>query len=225
MWGRHFLMTRLAAVFGAAALLACGPAVAAGSAAQNNIGQTSTAAAGAGPMTRFVLKCYDRAFNGDPTVYDDCFTEDFKAIGPETRMISTEPDGSLRGRAYIKAYHDMNHGDATAWNTLKFDTVWSLETGDTVVRLMRDSFADPKGSYAGIENIPPDRQVVIDGIFVDRLRDGKIASLFFTYDTMRFLTDIAGGDTKQVAAALIRMDAMMAQMRKAAVPGPPVAPH
>jgi ketosteroid isomerase-like protein len=198
------------------------------SAGQNGAGELSTAASTAvaatnvGPKTKFVLRCYDRAFVGDPKVYDDCFTEDFKSTGPETRMVSTEPDGSLRGRAYIKAYHDMNHGDAVAWNSVMMQTVWSVETDTKVIRLMREIFSKPKGSYAGIDNIPPDVTVTIDGIFVDTLRDGKIADQFFTYDTMRFITDVAQGDMKKVAGALVKMDAVMAEMKKAAASGKPV---
>ena len=54
------------------------------------------------------------------------------------------------------------------------------------------------------------------GIFVHTLRDGKIADQFFTYDTMRFISDVAQGDRKKVAGALVRMDAVMAEMKKGA---------
>jgi ketosteroid isomerase-like protein len=213
----------------ATALVLAGMAGGPARAGQNGAGELSTAASTAeaatnvGPKTKFVLRCYDRAFVGDPTVYDDCFTEDFKSTGPETRMVSTEPDGSLRGRAYIKAYHDMNHGDAVAWNSVMMQTVWSVETDTKVIRLMREIFSKPKGSYAGIDNIPPDVTVTIDGIFVDTLRDGKIADQFFTYDTMRFITDVAQGDMKKVAGALVKMDALMSEMKKAAASGKPVS--
>jgi hypothetical protein len=53
-----------------------------------------------GMKTRFVLDCYARVDRGDDaTVSTDCFTPDYKMIGPETRMLSKEPDGSLRGEA------------------------------------------------------------------------------------------------------------------------------
>jgi ketosteroid isomerase-like protein len=196
--------------------LACGPV---GAGEFSTAAATAQAATDVGPTTRFVLSCYDRAFVGDPKVYDDCFTEDFKATGPETRMVSTEADGSLRGRAYIQAYHDMNHGDAVAWGSVTMKTLWSVEANDKVIRLMRWVSSKPKGSYAGIDNIPPDLVVTIDGIFVDTIRDGKIAEQFFAYDTMRFITDIAQGDMKKVAAALVKMDAVMAAAKKAAAEG------
>jgi hypothetical protein len=118
---------------------------------------TAEVATNAGPKTLFVLKCYDRAFAGDPKVYDDCFTEDFKSIGPETRMMSRFADGSMRGREYIKAYHDMNTGDAVAWKSVMMKTAWSLETDTRVVRLMRNIFSQPKRSYAGIDTMSKPR--------------------------------------------------------------------
>jgi hypothetical protein len=193
----------------------------AGAGALSTAAHTAEVATNVGPKTLFVLECYDRAFAGDPKVYDDCFTEDFKSTGPETRMMSKYPDGSMRGREYIKAYHDMNTGDAVAWKSVLMETVWSVETDTKVIRLMRDIFSQSKGSYAGIDNIPPDRKVTVDGIFVDTLRDGKISEQFFAYDTMRFLTDIAGGDMKEAAEALLKMDAMMTAMKKASADGKP----
>jgi len=175
----------------------------------------------AGPKTRFVLQCYDRAFRGDPKVYDDCFTPDYVMRGPETRMVSNEPDGGLHGRSAIQAYHDMNHGDAKAWKDVEFKTVWSLESGDKVIRMMRGIYSKPEGSYAGIDNIPPDRVVTINGIFVDTLRNGKIADQFFAYDTMGFITDIAGGDMHKVATAMIKMGDMMKAARQAQKDGNP----
>jgi hypothetical protein len=180
------------------------------SAEVSTAGETASAAPpGTGPLTMLVLECYDRAFNGDADVYDDCYTEDFKAIGPETKMLSPFEDGSLRGREYIQAYHDMNHGDAVAWNSAMFETVWSLEIDDMVIRLMRGIYSDSNGSYIGITDIPKDREVIIDGVFIDWIRDGKIREQFFTYDTLNFLIDTAGGDFKKAGEGLVSIGEMM----------------
>jgi hypothetical protein len=169
---------------------------------------------GTGPLTLFVLDCYDRAFNGEPGVYDDCYTEDFKAIGPETKMLSPFEDGSLRGREYIQAYHDMNHGDAVAWNSALFEMVWSIETEDMVIRLMRGIYSESNGSYLGINDIPDDRKVTINGVFVDWLRDGKIHEQFFAYDTLNFLLDTAGGDFNKAGEGLRAFGAMIEAMQE-----------
>src|SRR5690606_14710951 len=127
------------------AALVCGPAAAQ---ERSTAAETAAAATEAGPLTRFVLDCYDRAYRGEAGVYDDCFTEDYKMLGPETKLVSREPDGALHGRSAIQAYHDMNHGDAVAWGNVEFQTVWSMENDDTVVRIMRWISSDPKGDYA-----------------------------------------------------------------------------
>jgi hypothetical protein len=92
---------------------------------------------------------------------------------------------------------------------------------------MRDIFSKSKGTYAGIDNIPPDLMVRIDGIFVDTLRDGKIADQFYAYDTLHFISDVAQGDMNKVAAALIKMGAMKAAIQKAIAEGKPIPqpPH
>jgi hypothetical protein len=51
----------------------------------------------------------------------------------------------------------MNTGDAVAWKSVIMETVWSLATGTKVVRMMRDIFSQPKGSYAGIDTISKPR--------------------------------------------------------------------
>jgi hypothetical protein len=184
------------------------------SAEPSTAGETAAnAPAGTGPLTLFVLDCYDRAFNGEADVYDDCFTEDFKAMGPETKMLSPFEDGSLRGREYIQAYHDMNHGDAVAWNSALFETVWSVETEDMVIRLMRGIYSESNGNYLGITDIPDDRKVTINGVFVDWIRDGKIREQFFTYDTLNFLLDTAGGDFNTASDGLKSFGMMVEAMQ------------
>ena len=167
-----------------------------------------------GPLTMFVLDCYDRAFRGEAGVYDDCFTEDFKAIGPETKMMSPHEDGSLRGRSYIKAYHDMNHGDAVAWGSAKFQMLWSVEVDNMVIRLMRGIYSESKGSYIGITDIPSDHSVTINGVFVDWIEDGKIKEQFFGYDTLNFLLDTAQGDFTKAGKGLLTFGEMVKKMQQ-----------
>lgn len=179
----------------------------------STVGKASEKAKDASPLTRFVLEAWDRAYNGDPNVFEDYFTPDFKMLGPETRMVSQEPDGSLRGKSAIQSYHEMNHGDAQAWGKVEAEMVFSLEADNTVVRIMRWTSSEPRGNYAGFENLPKDRVVTINGVFIDKLRDGKIYEMWFTYDTLNFLLDIAGGDHKEAGEALGKMGEMMEAMK------------
>ena len=188
----------------------------------SSVGKASEKAKDAGSLTRFVLEAWDHAYSGTPNVFEDYFTPDFKMLGPETKMVSQEPDGSLRGKAAIQSYHDMNHGDAQMWGKVEAECVFSLEADNTTVRIMRWTSSEPRGNYAGVENIPPDRVVTINGVFIDKLRDGKIYEMWFTYDTLNFLLDIAGGDHKKAADALAKMGEMMEMMKKAQAEGKPL---
>ncbi|OGN96899.1 MAG: hypothetical protein A2Z77_00440 [Chloroflexi bacterium RBG_13_51_36] len=185
----------------------------------STVGKTIVKAKNIGSLTRFVLDAWDNAYNGTPGVFQKYFTPDFKMTGPETKMVSQEPDGSLRGKPSIQSYHDMNHGDAQAWGKVVSECVWSLEADNTVVRIMRWTSSKPRGSYAGLENIPKDRVVTINGVFIDKLRNGKIYDMFWAYDTMSFLVDIAGGDMKAAGKALGKMGEMMEAVKKAQAEG------
>jgi len=165
-------------------------------------GQTS----GVGKKTQFVLDCYARVDRGnDPNVFRDCFTPDYKMTGPETKMLSK--DGSLHGEQAINAMGAMNRNDDASFGKKDWKLVMSMENGDTVVRRMRWTGKVPKGSYAGFENLPKGLTVTGDAVLIDTFRDGKIAEQFFTYDTMGFLMDLAQGDMKKLAAALLKFDA------------------
>jgi hypothetical protein len=81
-----------------------------------------------GPKARFVLDCYARVDKGgDPTVFKDCFTPDFRMSGPEMNLLSTSPDQAIHGEAAVDAMGAMNRNDDASFGTKDWKLVMSME--------------------------------------------------------------------------------------------------
>ncbi|HEX4024781.1 MAG TPA: ester cyclase [Steroidobacteraceae bacterium] len=168
---------------------------------------------------RFLEDCAARTVAHDPTVFDQCYTKDFRLSGSiETHYA---PNRTLVGRDAVCAKMIWGTGDKSSFKSLKRYILYYIEQGDKIAYPRKWVAEGPaNGSFGGMTGLDPNLKVEMDALEVFTFRGGKIASEFWTYDTMGFMLDFAGGDPQKVAAALERMKPMLEQMRSGKVAGP-----
>ena len=147
--------------------------------------------------SHFIDQALRRANDGDLSVFEECFTHDFVFTLPETKLIPNS-DGSLHGIEAIKHMHAFEAGDKTCWSSVTREIITEIETEDQTFRIMKWVAKNPYKPYIGIENLPPDLEVIINVFQLYTFRDGKICSDFEAYDTMGYLMDIAQRDEEKV---------------------------
>lgn len=154
------------------------------------------------PKTAFLERMLGRMFAGDPAVFEDCCTEDFKMTNPEFHLIS--PDGSLRGAFAIETMSRYFRNDGTGYKKVGMETVWTEETETRLYREVRWTASEPFGSYGGFEEgeRADDLKVVLRVIEIVTFRDGRICEIHGVYDHLGYYHDMAGGDFDLMAKAI-----------------------
>jgi hypothetical protein len=87
---------------------------------------------------------------------------------------------------------------------------------------MRWTGRAPKASYGGFDNLPSDMVITGDAVLIDSFKNGRINEQYYVWDMFGFMMDLAQGDMKKMAAAMLKMDAVMQAARKAAAEGTPL---
>jgi hypothetical protein len=171
------------------------------------------------PRVKFLEDCAARTIAHDPTVFDQCYTPDFRLSGSiETHYA---PNRTLVGRNAVNAKMVWGTGDKNAFKSLNRYILYYIEDGDRIAYHRRFVAVGPRvASYAGVTNIAPDLKLEMDALEVITFRDSKIASEFWTYDTLGFVMDLAGGDPQKVAASLVAMKPFLDQIKSGEVAPP-----
>jgi hypothetical protein len=157
--------------------------------------------------------CIQRVWKGDMTVFEECFTPDFRLTQPESKLIS--PSGSFHGKSGLETLSRILRADPLTWGSMAEETVWEIESEDRIVRESRLVAKNPSGPYGGFQALPPDLEVTIRLIHVYTFKDGKICDEFTTYDHLGYYFDMAEGDLKRAAQAIANSSAWWMEMRAA----------
>jgi len=174
--------------------------------------------------SKFLDACYDRVYAGDLTVFEECFTPDYKLTIPETQMMTES--GSLTGKLALEFLSFLFQNDANNFDRT-IETAREVEQDDVVVREILYTMTmnpDKPGDMKDNE-YPPDMKIVIRLINMYVFRDGKICEESTFYNILATEMDFAQGDLKKAVAKILRMEPMIKQMKaklaKGELPGPP----
>jgi len=149
--------------------------------------------------SKFIDDARHRAQMGDITVFEECFTPDFKFTLPETKSF---PDGSLHGLDAIKAMGAFEKGDLGSWESITRENIVEIETEAQTFRIMKWTAKKPYNDYFCFKNLNPNLEVVLHVFQLYMFRDGKICEDFETYDTFGYFMDIVQHDEEKLLKAL-----------------------
>jgi len=161
----------------------------------------------------FIDDAYGRVVKGDMSVFEECFTPDFKFTWPEFKLITSS--GSLYGKFALEIFSLYIKNDGTRWGSIEGKILNEIESGDQVVRELLYVMKNPIKGFGGFEKLPPDLEIRITAIQLFTFREGKICSCYDTYDTLGFYFDMAQGDLNKVADAIRTINPWFTAQRKA----------
>lgn len=176
------------------------------------------------PKLALFVDVTERMFMGEDSqeLFEKFFTEDFWWSDPESHIISPQTGGKLYGAAAVDYRSRYYRFDGHSFKNIGTDTLWSVETEDTLFRKSTWWASDPVGEYTGFEEGErKDEKVTMVLMDIIKFRDGKIASVETMCDMLGYHYDMAGGDLRAAAQAFINAEDWWMAQKKCVAEGRP----